>query len=669
MEAHAVNCTSDTVGLQDENKHSFTFDRVLGPQSSQEETFRETAADLVSAAVEGYNGTMFAYGQTGSGKTFTMDGDSMEDPGVMRRAFFSVFDLIDKSESISLETEFMVTAQYVQIYNEEVYDLLSETATDPQRKPLHIREHREHGFYVEGATRRAVKNPAACLSALQDGTKARVTGETRMNVASSRSHAVFTLTIEHSDVFVQGDEPQYTVGVLNFVDLAGSENLGRSHADGIRRIETGFINKSLSSLNNVIRALVAISRGDKHAFVPYRDSALTKILRESLGGNARTVMMANISPGEKDLEETRRTLFHANAAKEIKNQVKRNDNVKDTQIAAYVNEISRLRALLAAAHVNDDAQITESAKRQRRVEEIAGFLLVPQSARKAARKWKSSSVGFAAKKKAVANLERVRLDIATKDRMIDDLQSVVKKLSAANSSLTDKVGRLEQQLRGPTNAPSTVVSPLSPSGLRISSRGAEQKITELQDRLDKSETARKEMAEAQQKELEVMAEFLEATEEEREQATEESHNLRVAIDSFISGPTPLEEAERRTAVQGVVKSAFAQVWEKCDLQIQNVQENLARGEPWNKPAATWQYSSPHQKRLIRQPHPVRSSTSVLALEPPERASPYGDLTSSPTGCHDRSPARFKDRYRSVGSPVSCLGAMRLPTSRPFETEF
>ena len=233
-------------------------------------------------------------------------------------------------------------ASFLEIYNENVRDLLAKDQT----KTCELKETSDKGVYVAGLTTFVVKSPAEMNNILQVGKKNRSVGATLMNADSSRSHSIFTVTVETSRVR-QGDppgaEPHITVGKLNLVDLAGSERQSKTHAIGDRLKEATKINLSLSALGNVISALV----DGKSTHIPYRDSKLTRLLQDSLGGNTKTVMIANVGPADYNFDETMSTLRYANRAKNIKNKPKINEDPKDAMLREFQEEIKRLREQLA----------------------------------------------------------------------------------------------------------------------------------------------------------------------------------------------------------------------------------------------------------------------------------------------------------------------------------
>ena len=285
---------------------AFTFNHVYDLDAPQEAIFDSCVKPLVESVLSGFNATVFAYGQTGSGKTHTMGSScSAEDAsfdegaaldagaGLIPRAIAALFELIGAKEG----AECRATASFIEIYCEEVHDLLNWSAEEAKLATLPIRDTAEGGITLTGQKSRKVGSVGECMRVLADGSRNRATGSTAMNATSSRSHAIFSLSLE---VRVGGKtfSPK-----LHFVDLAGSERAKRTGASGERLKEGIEINKGLLALGNVINALC-----EKHSHVPYRDSKLTRLLQDSLGGNSKTLMLACVSPGDADLEETLNTL-------------------------------------------------------------------------------------------------------------------------------------------------------------------------------------------------------------------------------------------------------------------------------------------------------------------------------------------------------------------------
>ncbi|CEG49157.1 kinesin-like protein [Plasmopara halstedii] len=328
----------------------FTFDAAIPPECSQRDVYVQAATNIVDSVVNGFNGTIFAYGQTGAGKSHTMEGfsDPPEAKGIIPNSFSHIFDRIATESN---NKQFMVYASYLEIYNEEIRDLL---APDPKNR-LELKENVDSGVFVKDLTSRQVADVAEIDAVMQQGKKNRSVGATLMNQTSSRSHSMFTITVEACST-VQLDtngKPHVCVGKLNLVDLAGSERQAKTGATGDRMKEATKINLSLSALGNVISALV----DGKSQHIPYRDSKLTRLLQDSLGGNAKTVMIANCGPADYNYNETLSTLRYANRAKNIKNKPKINEDPKDAKIREYQEKIKELREALAAQEKNGPIEI------------------------------------------------------------------------------------------------------------------------------------------------------------------------------------------------------------------------------------------------------------------------------------------------------------------------
>ncbi|KAK8730484.1 hypothetical protein OTU49_008036 [Cherax quadricarinatus] len=325
---------------------TFTFDRVFGPESKQIDVYKSVAKNSVEEVLSGFNCTIFAYGQTGTGKTFTMEGERTpdntswdEDPlaGVIPRCVTHLFD-----ELRMQKLEFSMRVSFLELYNEELFDLLS-PHDDMSKLRLYEDSSRKGSCIIQGLEEVLVRSKSDVYSVLEKGSNKRQTAATLMNAHSSRSHTVFTVTIHIKENTLDGDELLKT-GKLHLVDLAGSENIGRSGAVDKRAREAGNINMSLLTLGRVITSLV-----EKAPHVPYRESKLTRLLQDALGGRTKTSVIATISPASVNLEETLSTLDYAHRAKNIQNKPEVNQKLnKKELIGEYSEEIERLRRDLMA---------------------------------------------------------------------------------------------------------------------------------------------------------------------------------------------------------------------------------------------------------------------------------------------------------------------------------
>ncbi|KAM4882941.1 kinesin-like protein KIF21A isoform 2-T2 [Thomomys bottae] len=367
-------CTSVTPGEPQVflgKDKAFTFDYVFDIDSQQEQIYYQCIEKLIEGCFEGYNATVFAYGQTGAGKTYTMgtgfDVNILEEEqGIIARAVKHLFKSIEEKKHIAIKNglpppDFKVNAQFLELYNEEVLDLF-DTARDidAKNKKSNIRIHEDStgGIYTVGVTTRTVNTESEMMQCLKLGALSRTTASTQMNVQSSRSHAIFTIHVCQTRVCPQPEAENATdnkmvsessqmnefetlTAKFHFVDLAGSERLKRTGATGERAKEGISINCGLLALGNVISALGDKSKRATH--VPYRDSKLTRLLQDSLGGNSQTIMIACVSPSDRDFMETLNTLKYANRARNIKNKVMVNQDRASQQINALRSEITRLQ--------------------------------------------------------------------------------------------------------------------------------------------------------------------------------------------------------------------------------------------------------------------------------------------------------------------------------------
>ncbi|CAE7556769.1 KIF3A [Symbiodinium sp. CCMP2456] len=337
--------TGMTLHREDDKDYRFAFDCVMRPETEQREVYDRTARPLLHKVLEGYNGCLFAYGQTGSGKTFTMQGSSDQKgiiPTLCTELFGEIKECADKRN-------ITVVCSVLEIYNEKVRDLSVDSSDD-----LSIREDTAEGgkgIHVEGLTEVQVRSCEEVLDCIAKAQQRRAVGKTNMNEHSSRSHSVVTLRIGAYDCD-DVDGATLTVSKLHLIDLAGSERQKATGATGDRLKEGAQINLSLSALGNVINALTERASGGRH--IPYRDSKLTRMLQDSLGGNSYTVMICNVSPAKINVDETLSSLRFAERAKKIENKAVVNRDPKGERILELLQENKALRAKIARleAHVD-----------------------------------------------------------------------------------------------------------------------------------------------------------------------------------------------------------------------------------------------------------------------------------------------------------------------------
>lgn len=318
----------DTIVRNEHNPSiAYAYDRVFGPTTTTRHVYDVAAQHVISGAMEGINGTIFAYGVTSSGKTHTMHGDQRS-PGIIPLAVKDAFSIIQETPS----REFLLRVSYLEIYNEVVNDLLN-----PAGQNLRIREDAQ-GTFVEGIKEEVVLSPAHALSLIAAGEEHRHVGSTNFNLLSSRSHTIFTLTIESSPC-ENCEGEAVTLSQLNLIDLAGSES-SRVETTGVRRKEGAYINKSLLTLGTVISKLT----DGKATHIPYRDSKLTRLLQSSLSGHGRVSLICTVTPSSSNNEETHNTLKFAHRAKHIEVQAAQNKIIDEKSlIKKYQNEIRCLK--------------------------------------------------------------------------------------------------------------------------------------------------------------------------------------------------------------------------------------------------------------------------------------------------------------------------------------
>lgn len=405
-----------------ENRKMFTYDAVYDHNSTQKNIYDEVVRPLVSSVLEGFNCCVFAYGQTGTGKTFTMEGVRGDEvnKGIIPRSFEQIWSHINRAQNMN----FLVAVSYLEIYMEELRDLLK-----PNSKSLELREREKSGVHVPNLHSVLCKSVDDMINVMNQGNKNRTVGFTNMNEHSSRSHAIFMIKIEMCEI----GSTTVKVGKLNLIDLAGSERQSKSGATAERLKEASKINLALSSLGNVISALA-----ENSPHIPYRDSKLTRLLQDSLGGNSKTIMIANIGPASFNYNETLTTLRYATRAKTIQNKPIKNEDPQDAKLKEYQEEIARLRQLIA------DRQKTERSMNPKKV--------------KSAVNRKNKSGGMSNGEESVENTED---DEEDGEKEIDktavialDAQSreALEKEKEITSQLASKLNELENQLvRGGRN--------------------------------------------------------------------------------------------------------------------------------------------------------------------------------------------------------------------------
>ncbi|KAJ4469403.1 kinesin [Lentinula edodes] len=415
---------------------TYPFDLVYGPEADQAMIYHDVVGPMLQQVLEGYNCTLFAYGQTGTGKTYTMQGDLTKTPlgnpsphaGMIPRVLFRLFHQLEQSK-----VDFSVRVSFIELYNEELRDLLASELSAPigSTQPMGMAskdatknagsnikifdDSNKRGVIIQGIEEVPVKSSADALALLTKGSERRQIAATKFNDHSSRSHSIFSLTVHTKEAGVVGED-LLRIGKLNMVDLAGSENIGRSGAENKRAREAGMINQSLLTLGRVINALV-----DKAQHVPYRESKLTRILQDSLGGRTKTSIIATISPARSNIEETLSTLDYAMSAKSIRNKPEINQRMtRNSLLKEYIAEIERLKADVLAAREKNGiffseetwAQMdTERELRETEIEEAKKQVEIIENQMRVVREEFEQSIGLLMKRDAELKDTKQRLDV------------------------------------------------------------------------------------------------------------------------------------------------------------------------------------------------------------------------------------------------------------------
>jgi len=314
----------------------FVFDRVFDKESTQLDVYEHTTKNLLSDVLNGYNCTVFCYGQTGSGKTHTMQGSDSSGPGVL---ILTVIDLFQMIERLKKERDVQVTVSYLEVYNEQIRDLLRSRRKGETKPPnLMLLQDAQRGVRVAGLSEFKPRTAQEVLDLLKKGNENRMQAGTAANAASSRSHAVFQILVESRERTDTSAEVR--IGKLSLIDLAGSERASETKNRGLRLTEGGNINKSLLALANCINAL---AKNKRKKYIPYRNSKLTRLLSDSLNGNCRSCMIACVSPSSLCYEDTYNTLKYASRTRNIKTKIVKNVRHVDMHIGKYRKLIKDLQ--------------------------------------------------------------------------------------------------------------------------------------------------------------------------------------------------------------------------------------------------------------------------------------------------------------------------------------
>ncbi|XP_071951879.1 kinesin-II 85 kDa subunit-like [Antedon mediterranea] len=625
---------------------TFTFDTVFSPTSKQVDVYNQTARRIVNAVLEGYNGTIFAYGQTGTGKTFTMEGvrSQPELRGIIPNSFAHIFGHIAKAEE---KTRFLVRVSYLEIYNEEIRDLLSKN----QSSRLEVKERPDVGVYVKDLSAFVVNNADDMDRINTIGNKNRSVGSTNMNEQSSRSHAIFTITVERSDEGLD-KEQHVRVGKLNLVDLAGSERQSKTGASGQRLVEATKINLSLSTLGNVISSLV----DGKSTHIPYRNSKLTRLLQDSLGGNAKTVMCANLGPAEYNYDETISTLRYANRAKNIKNKAKINEDPKDALLRQFQKEIDDLKKKLqdgGSASGDEGSGDKESESEEEEVIGPDGKTMIRKTKTKSKKKLSPEQMAEMQRKideerraleaqkdmeedeknKAKELLERRENDIKKAqqehEQLAEKLQSIEKKLIVGGVDLREKMEEQERLL--------------------------EESAKELDTKRAKEEELRKKLKEKEEERLQMEEEYSNLQEE----AAGKTKKLKKVWTMLMSAKSEVDDLqqEHQREMEGLLENV-RQLSREVRLQMllidsfipPDFQDMIEQYVHWNEDIGEWQL-----KCVAYTGNNMRKQTPMPERE---KQKDYGEVDLSQiylAYTEDGVRQKFKSSKSKSGRPKTASG--------------
>uniref|UniRef100_A0A3P9IXF4 Kinesin-like protein KIF3A n=1 Tax=Oryzias latipes TaxID=8090 RepID=A0A3P9IXF4_ORYLA len=595
---------------------TFTFDTVFGPDSKQLDVYNLTARPIVDSVLEGYNGTIFAYGQTGTGKTFTMEGVRAvpELRGIIPNSFAHIFGHIAKAEG---DTRFLVRVSYLEIYNEEVRDLLGKD----QMQRLEVKERPDIGVYIKDLTSYAANNADDMDRIMTVGHKNRSVGATNMNEHSSRSQATFTVTIEYSEKGLDGNQ-HVRMGKLHLVDLEGLERQGKTGATGHWLKEATKISLSLSTLGNVISALV----DGKSTHIPCRNSKLTHLLQDSLGGNSKTMMCANIGPADYNYDETISTLCYANRAKNIKNKARINEDPKDSILRQFQKEMEDHRNKLEEGEEISGSEGSGSEEMDEGDDEAGE----PGEGRRRRKGRKKVSPDKMVEMQAKIEEERkaleAKLDMEEEERNkaraeLEKREKDLIKAQQEHQLLLEKLSTLEKKV---------IVG-----GVDLLAKAEEQEKlleesnNELKERRRRAEQLHKELEEKEQERLDIEEKYT-SLQEEAQGKTKKLKKVWTMLMAAKSEMADLQQENNRE-IEGLLEN-IRQLSRELRLQMhiidnfipQEYQEMIENNVYWNEDIGEWQLKcvaftgnnmkkqSPAQDKKEKDPFEVDLSHVYLA---------------------------------------------------------
>lgn len=637
----AVKCDEvrGTITIQQPDARSgdvpkvFTFDRVFGPESKQTDVYNDAARAIVESVIEGYNGTIFAYGQTGTGKTFTMEGMRSEPNlrGIIPNSFAHIFGYISKMDG---DTRFLVRVSYLEIYNENVRDLLGKD----QNVTLEVKERPDVGVYVKDLSAYVVNNADDMDKTMTMGNRNRSVGATAMNATSSRSHAIFTITIERSEKGADGKH-HLRMGKLHMVDLAGSERQAKTGASGDRLKEANKINLSLATLGNVISALV----DGKSTHIPYRNSKLTRLLQDSLGGNSKTVMIANMGPALYNCDETLSTLRYANRAKNIKNKAKINEDPKDALLREFQAEIQKLKSQLedgsgggGASSGEEEEYVDENGEKQVRKVKHSSRCLSPTEVERIKTQIDSERKSLTEKK---------NLAVDEKLKKETELQKREKELSKAQA---DQI-KLQEKLKA-------VESKLIIGGVNLLEKHAEQQrlleesAKELDARHKREEDLKRKLEEQEAEKVDIEEKYANL----KEEAVGKTKKLKKVWSMLMAAKSEIADLnqEHQRETEGLLESVRNATKEDKYLQLtidnyipREFQDMIVQNVIWNDEIGEWQlryvpYTGNNMRKMPPSPQKDKAGEDALDLSSVYISYPGDSSQNSPTKSKSKS-ARAK----------------------------
>uniref|UniRef100_A0A8C0YVZ5 Kinesin-like protein n=1 Tax=Cyprinus carpio carpio TaxID=630221 RepID=A0A8C0YVZ5_CYPCA len=588
--------TVNKLDMTSEPPKTFTFDTVFSPDSKQLDVYNLTARPIVDSVLEGYNGTIFAYGQTGTGKTFTMEGVRAvpELRGIIPNSFAHIFGHIAKAEG---DTRFLVRVSYLEIYNEEVKDLLGKD----QMQRLEVKERPDVGVYIKDLSGYVVNNADDMDRIMTLGHKNRSVGATNMNEHSSRSHAIFTITIECSEKGVDGDQ-HVRMGKLHLVDLAGSERQGKTGATGQRLKEATKINLSLSTLGNVISALV----DGKSTHVPYRNSKLTRLLQDSLGGNSKTMMCANIGPADYNYDETISTLRYANRAKNIKNKARINEDPKDALLRQFQKEIEELKKKLEEGEEISGSDASGSDDIDEGEDEVGDGSERRRKRRDSGSGSSDFACDLAQKKVSPDKMVEMQAKIEEERKALEaklDMEEEERNKARAELEKREKdLLKAQQEHHLLLEKLSTLEKRVIVGGVDLLAKAEEQEKlleesnNELEERRKRAEQLRRELEEKEQERLDIEEKYT-SLQEEAQGKTKKLKKVWTMLMAAKSEMADLQQEHHRE-IEGLLEN-IRQLSRELRLQMliidnfipQEYQEMIENYVHWNEDIGEWQLVS------------------------------------------------------------------------------